>query len=154
MRPPPAVMGYAVLKNRDRAKITNAITYRSIARRAAPLGIYRCPDLGILEHPRRPRGIDTTAPRADAMAPGSDRILRKWMPPGCARRLSRPASPVGPGRHVRRPPAVGNFPASYYHLHRDDALGQPETDFLYRDTEHSIRGIYFCRLTGRGWQTR
>jgi NTE family protein len=37
----------------------------------------------------------------------------------------------------------GSFTAAYYGLHRDASFGQYETDFLYRDTEANIWGIYF-----------
>ena len=36
----------------------------------------------------------------------------------------------------------GSFTAAYYGLHRDATFGQYETDFLYRDTEANIWGIY------------
>jgi len=36
----------------------------------------------------------------------------------------------------------GSFPAAYYGLNRDAAFGRFETDFLYRDTESYIWGIY------------
>ncbi|HTI80541.1 MAG TPA: patatin-like phospholipase family protein [Acetobacteraceae bacterium] len=36
----------------------------------------------------------------------------------------------------------GSFPAAYYGLYRDQAFGNFETDFLYRDTESYIWGIY------------
>ena len=36
----------------------------------------------------------------------------------------------------------GSFPAAYYGLYRDRAFGNFETDFLYRDTESYIWGIY------------
>lgn len=36
----------------------------------------------------------------------------------------------------------GSFTAAYYGLHRDATSGQYETDFLYRDTEANIWGIY------------
>ena len=36
----------------------------------------------------------------------------------------------------------GSFTAAYYGLHREATFGQYETDFLYRDTEANIWGIY------------
>ncbi|MEJ0020800.1 MAG: patatin-like phospholipase family protein [Acetobacteraceae bacterium] len=36
----------------------------------------------------------------------------------------------------------GSFPAAYYGLHREEAFGKFETDFLYQDTESYIWGIY------------
>jgi NTE family protein len=36
----------------------------------------------------------------------------------------------------------GSFTAAYYGLHRDATFGRYETDFLYRDTEANIWGIY------------
>jgi NTE family protein len=36
----------------------------------------------------------------------------------------------------------GSFTAAYYGLHRNATFGQYETDFLYRDTEANIWGIY------------
>ena len=36
----------------------------------------------------------------------------------------------------------GSFTAAYYGLHRDATFGQYETDFLYKDTEANIWGIY------------
>ena len=54
---------------------------------------------------------------------------------------------VGPRRLLGEVDAIagvsgGSFTAAYYGLHRDATFGQYETDFLYRDTETNIWGIY------------
>ena len=54
---------------------------------------------------------------------------------------------AGPQPFLREVDAIagvsgGSFPAAYYGLYRDQTFDRFETDFLYRDTESSIWGIY------------
>jgi NTE family protein len=56
-------------------------------------------------------------------------------------------TPVGPRPLLGEVDAIagvsgGSFTAAYYGLHRDATFGQYETDFLYKDTEANIWGIY------------
>jgi NTE family protein len=59
---------------------------------------------------------------------------------------------TGPHPFLREGDAIasvsgGSFPAAYDGLYRDDAFGRFETDFLYRDTESPIWGIYLLPWT-------
>lgn len=56
-------------------------------------------------------------------------------------------TPKGPRTLLQEVDAIagvsgGSFTAAYYGLHRDAMFGRFETDFLYRDTEANIFGIY------------
>jgi hypothetical protein len=73
------------------------------------------------------------------------RIVRLWRAEGYARRgrtVRGWAASIATSGDAITGVSGGSFPAAYYGLYRDKAFETFEQDFLYRDTESYIWGIY------------
>jgi len=75
--------------------------------------------------------------RSAAFSYGALKAMREMQAP----------SPSGPSSFLSQVAVItgisgGSFTAAYYGLHRDAAFGRYEQDFLYRDTNSHIFGIY------------